>query len=172
MERLVTDWLTWHMEVNHLFNRFQSGYRKLRSSQDHIARLQDDNQRAIHAKYSLCGVFVDLENAFDLMWTDGLLHKLQQHNIIGQMFNCIPVFLTDRHIRIRVGAELSDLFLVDNGSPQGSVSSPVLFIIMMNTSRSQRRTSNFPTKRMTAPSEELDQTRKSTDDTSNPTSTG
>src|SRR6218665_369016 len=26
MERLVTDRLTWHMEVNHLFNRFQSGF--------------------------------------------------------------------------------------------------------------------------------------------------
>src|SRR6218665_337909 len=132
MERLVTDRLTWHMEVNHLFNRFQSGFRKLRSCQDHIVRLQDDIQRAIHAKYSLCGVFVDLEKAFDLMWTDGLLHKLQQHNITGQMFNWIRDFLTDRHIRVRVGAELSDLFLMENGSPQGSVISPVLFIIMMN----------------------------------------
>ena len=60
MERLVTDRLTWHMEVNHLFNRFQSGFRKLPSCQDHIVRLQDDIQRAIHAKYSLCDLFVDL----------------------------------------------------------------------------------------------------------------
>src|SRR6218665_2014719 len=65
------------------------------------------------------------------MWTDGLLHKLQQH-ITDQMFNWIRDFLTDRHIRVRVGAELSDLFLMENGSPQGSVISPVLFIIIMN----------------------------------------
>ena len=132
MERLVTDRLTWQMETNHLFNRFQSGFRRLRSCQDHIVRLQDDIQRAIHAKYTLTGVFVDLEKAFDLMWTDGLLHKLQQHNITGQMFNWIRDFLTDRHIRVRVGAELSELFHMENGSPQGSVISPVLFIIMMN----------------------------------------
>src|SRR6218665_2226575 len=85
MSLIVTDRLTWHMEVNHLFNRFQSGFRKLLSCQDHIVRLQDDIQMAIHAKYSLCGVFVDVEKAFDLMWTDGQLHKLQQHNITGQM---------------------------------------------------------------------------------------
>jgi len=52
MERLVTDRLTWHMEVNRLFNRFQSCFRKLQSCQDHIVRLPDDIQRAIHAKYS------------------------------------------------------------------------------------------------------------------------
>ena len=33
---------------------------------------------------------------------------------------------------MRVGAELSELFLMENGSPQGSVISPVLLIIMMN----------------------------------------
>src|SRR6218665_2110851 len=66
------------------------------------------------------------------MWTDGLLHKLQQHNITGQMFNWIRDFLSDRHIRVRVGAELSELFLMENGSPQGSVISSLLFIIMMN----------------------------------------
>src|SRR6218665_4196956 len=35
IEQLVADRLTWHMEVNHLFNRFQSGFRKLWGCQDH-----------------------------------------------------------------------------------------------------------------------------------------
>src|SRR6218665_2159425 len=90
------------------------------------------SQTVTPSQTTLCGVFVDLEKAFDLMWTDGLLRKLQQHNITGQMFNWIRDFLSDRHIRVRVGAELSDLFLMENGSPQGSVISPVLLIIMMN----------------------------------------
>ena len=80
------------------------------------------------------------------MWTDGLLHKMQQLNMTGQMFNWIRDFLTERHIRVRVGAELSDLFLMENGSPQSSVISPVLFVITM-TSRhpgANERRQTFP----------------------------
>lgn len=88
MEQLVTDRLTWHMETNYRFNKFHSGFRRLWTCQDHIICLQDDIQRAIHTKYSFTEIFVDLEKAFDLMWTDGLLHKLQEP-ITGQMFNWI-----------------------------------------------------------------------------------
>lgn len=66
-EQLVTDRFTWHMELNHRFNRFKSGLHRLQSCQEHIVRLQDDIQRAIHTKYSLTGVLVDLENAFNTM---------------------------------------------------------------------------------------------------------
>ena len=66
-EQLVTDRFTWHMELNHRFNRFKSGFHRLQSCQEHIVRLQDDIQRAIHTKYSLTGVLVDLENAFNTM---------------------------------------------------------------------------------------------------------
>jgi len=58
-------------------------------------------------------------------WTAAQAAATQHHNWIRN-------FLTDRHIRVRVGAELSYLFLMENGSPHGSVISPVLFIIMMN----------------------------------------
>lgn len=108
--------------MNHLVNRFQSGFLRLRSCQDHI-------QRAIHAKYCL---FVDLETALDLMWTDGLKHKLQQHNVTGRMFNWIQDFLTDRHIRVRVGSELSDVLRMEIESQQGNFISPELFIFIMN----------------------------------------
>lgn len=78
IERLVTDMLHWHMETDNQFKRFQSGFCKLRGCQDQIIRLQGDIQRAIYSKFSVTGLFVDLEKAFDLMWTYGLLHKLQQ----------------------------------------------------------------------------------------------
>src|SRR6218665_2019146 len=66
MGRLVTD------RLNHLFNK-PSGVRRMRNCQDHSVRFQDDIQRTIHVKYNLTGVFVDLEKAFDLMWTGGFL---------------------------------------------------------------------------------------------------
>src|SRR5262247_70118 len=47
MERLVTDRLTWLLESESKLNKFQSGFRKQRSCQDHIVRLADDIQRAL-----------------------------------------------------------------------------------------------------------------------------
>ena len=52
--------------------------------------------------------------------------------IQGQMFRWIRNFLSDRSIRVRVGTSLSSSFLMENGSSQGSVISPVLFIILLN----------------------------------------
>uniref|UniRef100_A0A667ZNI8 RNase H type-1 domain-containing protein n=1 Tax=Myripristis murdjan TaxID=586833 RepID=A0A667ZNI8_9TELE len=48
------------------------------------------------------------------------------------MFNWIKNFLCDRTIQVRVGTVLSEVYRVENGTPQGSVISPVLFNIMVN----------------------------------------
>lgn len=44
----------------------------------------------------------------------------------------IKNFLTARWIAVRIGKELSTKYLVENGTPQGSIVSPVLFSIMIN----------------------------------------
>src|SRR6218665_1234811 len=132
MERLVCDRLSWHMDAIGLFNRHKSGFRRMRCCQDHVIRLQDDIQRAFAAGQTTTGGFIDLEKAFDLMWTDGLLYKLQRLGIQGHLFKWIRNFLSDRSIRVRVGTSLSNSFPMENGSPQGSVISPVLFIILLN----------------------------------------
>ncbi len=45
----------------------------------------------------------------------------------------IDNFLTGRKIRVRVGADHADHQIIENGSPQGSVISPILFNIMIDT---------------------------------------
>ncbi len=42
------------------------------------------------------------------------------------------IFLFNRNIQVRVGAEFSEVYTVENGTPQGSVCSPLLFNIMIN----------------------------------------
>ena len=48
------------------------------------------------------------------------------------MFKFISDFLTDRTIQVRVGDALSDIFRLENGTTQGSIISPLLFLIMIN----------------------------------------
>ena len=61
-----------------------------------------------------------------------LLKKIQDLGVILNMYNWIKDFLSDRTFQVKVGAELSVHFSQENGTPQGSVISPLLFLIMIN----------------------------------------
>ena len=67
------------------------------------------------------------------MWTNGVLDQLSKFNIEGKLLTWIQDFLRDRKIQVRVGDKTSDLHQMDNGSPQGSVLSPILFNVLINT---------------------------------------
>jgi len=48
------------------------------------------------------------------------------------IFSFIKKFSTDRSIQVRVGSTLSETYVLDNGTAQGSIISPLLFLIMIN----------------------------------------
>ncbi|XP_053376614.1 uncharacterized protein LOC128547602 [Mercenaria mercenaria] len=53
--------------------------------------------------------------------------------IKGRMFTWIANFLEGRKIKVKVNGQLSDTVEPDNGTPQGSVISPLIFNLIMNT---------------------------------------
>ena len=65
-----------------------------------------------------------------------LLNKTKKNfGIIGIIFNFIKNFLTYRSIQIKVGSAFSQKYALDNGTAhcaQGSIISPLLFLLMMN----------------------------------------
>ena len=81
----------------------------------------------------LVAVSLDLEKAFDLMWAKGTLIQLQKYGITGKIFQWIRSFLKDRKIQVLLGNILSGQHDLENGCPQGSVISPILFNLIINT---------------------------------------
>ena len=67
------------------------------------------------------------------MWTRGVIDRLVHFGIHGKMLTWIRDFLTGRKMNVRVGSDISDYQECENGSPQGSVLSLILFILIMNT---------------------------------------
>ena len=75
---------------------------------------------------------IDFSCAFDLVWTDALIIKLMSLNVGGEMLRWIKNFLSDRLYKIRIDDEFSNYYSLDNGTPQGSSLSPLLFLVMAN----------------------------------------
>jgi hypothetical protein len=65
--------------------------------------------------------------AYDTVWKDGLIHKL--YNVIrcGKMVSLLEDMLSNRQFRVFVEDKSSKFRFLNNGLPQGSVLSPILF---------------------------------------------
>lgn len=131
-ERILVCRLTWYLEKHQILSKFQSGFRKRRNTVDQLLRLSDDILKNLGNDSRVLGVFIDFEKAYDMVWTKGVLFKMHQLGVDGNMFNFVNAFLHGRTIQVRVGTTLSDNWEVENGLPQGGVLSPVLFLIAIN----------------------------------------
>ena len=132
MEIMVNTRLKHHLETQGHLSHDQSGYRQQRSCLDHIFRLENDIKTAQIKKQYLAAVFIDFSKAFDMVWHNGLLSKLEKVEVKGCMANFIHSFLENRSLSVLVGNQLSERYSLDNGTPQGSVISPTLFNIMID----------------------------------------
>jgi ribonuclease HI len=132
MERMVTNRLQWFVESKELLTKDQAGFRKNRSTIDQIIRLQDKINKSLKSQHHVIGIFIDFEKAYDMLHVPTLMRKVRDLGVVGNMYAWIQDFLTDRTFQVKVGAELSVRCLQKNGTPQGSVISPLLFLIMIN----------------------------------------
>jgi hypothetical protein len=132
METMVTKRLQWFLEKNNLISKNQSGFRKHRCTSDQILKLQDTILKKLKNKEHVLAIFIDFERAYDMLHVPTLLKKIQNVGIVGNTFDWVKNFLSHRSFQVKVGAELSDIFMQENGTPQGSVISPLLFLLMIN----------------------------------------
>ena len=78
-------------------------------------------------------VFFDLEKAFDRTWRRGIIDSVRKMGIKGRMVAFIKNYLEDRYFRSKVGNYLSERRTQEEGTPQGSVMSALLFIIAIDS---------------------------------------
>ena len=77
-------------------------------------------------------VFLDISKAFDKVWHDGLIFKLRQNGIRGNLLNFFISYLNDRHQRVGINGSYSEYSKIESGVPQGSVLGPLLFLVYIN----------------------------------------
>ena len=79
-----------------------------------------------------CAILLDLAKAFDSVNRTILLFKLQMYGIRGVPLRLIKCYLSNRSQYIKCKNIKSDLHPSEIGVPQGSVLSPLLFLLFIN----------------------------------------
>ena len=131
-ERMTNARLYWWLESNKILDVHQAGFRTGQRTEDLLFRMSQRIIDGFHEKKSTVGVFVDLQQAYDRVWRKGLLKKMQDYGIHGNLYKWIKDFLSDRLIQTKVQNAFSSKKTLEEGLPQGSSLSCTLFLIFLN----------------------------------------
>ena len=130
-ERIINSRLQFIIEEKKLLSPTQSGFRNKRGTMDTLLQIEQDISDALGNKKVAVFVYVDLQSAFDSIWGEGLIYKMMNIGIKGNLLKILHNFFDSRENKVIYNNKKSNPFFIQAGTPQGSVLSPTLFNLML-----------------------------------------
>ena len=118
--------------ANELISSNQSGFKPGDSCINQLLSITHEIYKSFDHGYEARGVFLDILKAFDKVWHNGLIYKLKQNGVSGNLLNLIIDFLDARKQRVVLNGKYSSWASVKAGVAQGSILGSFFFLIFIN----------------------------------------
>ena len=125
MEKLVFNRLYEFLEKYNCLYKLQYGFRSKHSTTHALIDITENIRSALDDNKLACGIFVDLQKAFDTVNHEILLEKLNYYGVRGTVNNWFKSYLEDRKQIVSINGYESDIKIIKHGVPQGSVLGPL-----------------------------------------------
>ena len=112
---------------NKLFAKKQFGFRKNYSTDHALISITETIKSLIKKGQFVCGVFLDLEKAFDTISHPTLCEKLNYYGLRGKVNHLIKSYLSNRSQFVSINGLYSDKKFITHGVPQGSTLGPLYY---------------------------------------------
>ena len=116
-----------HLKHIEFISKHQSGFRKAKSTDDHLIRLSQSIMKSFNRGKHVVAAFLDVEKAFDNVWHNGLKFIIFQLDLPTEMTCWFSDFLVGRLMQVNVNNFLSCQINAKTGVPLGSVLSLITF---------------------------------------------
>lgn len=128
LETLILQRIMPLVEQHGLIPDHQFGFRQRHATVDQVHRLIGEIDKSFESKRYCASVFLDISQAFDRVWHEGLLFKIKSF-FPNNIYKILKSFLENRYFLVNHGEAFSGLCNINAGVPQGSVLGPLLYLI-------------------------------------------
>ena len=132
-KRLIYNNVFEYFIENDLNSPNQSGFKPGESCTNQLISITHEVYQSFDEGFEVRGVFLDISEAFDKVWHNGLIYKLKQNGVAGDLLDTLTNFLKERKQRVVLNGQYSTWTNVEAGVPQDSILGPLLFLIRLNS---------------------------------------
>ena len=132
LEHIIFHHIMGHLDAHHVFVNYQHGFRRGHSCESQLITIVEHIARNLDHGAQTDVLLLDLSKAFDTVPHKRLLKELHHYGIRGQLIKRIESWFCGRTQTVVVNGSQSSPVTVTSGVPQGTVLSPLMFLLYIN----------------------------------------